>query len=69
MLNDKDLWFGASEFWDPRFFDGLMDDAALFNVALSEDDIKTLMEKGLAPELGVSRTGKLATTWAQLKHP
>jgi hypothetical protein len=39
MHNNKDLWFGASEFWDPRFFDGLMDDVALFNVALSEDDI------------------------------
>ena len=69
MQNKKDLWFGASEFWDPRFFDGLMDDVALFNVALSQDDIKTLVKKGLAAELGVSPAGKLATTWAQLKRP
>ncbi len=69
MQNEKDLWFGASEFWDPRFFDGLMDDVALFNVALSQDDIKTLVKKGLAAELGVSLAGKLATTWAQLKRP
>ena len=68
MQNKKDLWFGASEFWDPRFFDGLMDDAALFNVALSQDDIKTLVKKGLATELGVSPASKLATTWAHLKH-
>lgn len=66
--NDEPVWIGASQFWDPRFFDGLMDDGALFNVALTEDDIRSLMEKGLSAELTVSSLDKLTATWAQLKR-
>jgi hypothetical protein len=69
MTNDKDLWIGASEFWTPRFFDGVMDEAVLFNVPLSQDDIKDLMEVGLSATLAVSSAGKLAITWAQIKSP
>jgi hypothetical protein len=67
MVNDKDVWIGASEFWTPRFFDGIMDEAVLFNVALSQDDIRTLMDKGLGNILAVSPAGKLTTTWAGVK--
>lgn len=67
MVNDKDVWIGASEFWTPRFFDGIMDEAVLFNVALSLDDIRTLMDKGLGSILAVSPAGKLTATWAGVK--
>lgn len=67
MVNDKDVWIGASEFWTPRFFDGMMDEAVLFNVALSQDDIRTLMDTGLGGILAVSPAGKLTTTWAGVK--
>ena len=68
LTNDKDLWFGASEFWAPRFFDGLMDEAVLLNVALSPEEIQqSLMERGLAAALSVSPAGKATTTWAQIR--
>jgi hypothetical protein len=67
MTNDKDLWIGASEFYTPRFFNGLMDEAVLFNVALSQDDIKDLMNIGLGVVLAVSPAGRLTTTWASVK--
>ena len=53
------------------FFEGLIDDVAIFNVALTEDDIQTIMAKGLAKALGfaaVSTAGKLTTTWASIKN-
>jgi hypothetical protein len=69
LTTDNPVYIGASQFWDPRFFDGLMDDAALFNVALTQDEIKSLMENGLSATLAVSSAGKLVTTWAQMKNP
>ena len=68
LTNDEPVYIGASQFWDPRFFDGLMDDAALFNVALTQDDIEHLMTVGLSSMLAVSSEGKLIATWAQLKR-
>jgi len=49
-----------------NFFSGVLDDVALFNVPLTQDDIKFVM-KGLSPDSAVSSSGKLATTWADLK--
>lgn len=54
----------------PYTFTGLMDDAGLFNVGLTEDDIQGIMTKGLDATLGitaVSAAGKLTTTWAIVK--
>jgi hypothetical protein len=68
LENDEPVYLGASQFWDPRFFDGLMDEAALFNAALSEDDIKSLMAEGLAKKLPVSSQGRITAIWAQLKR-
>ena len=42
-------------------------EVAIFNVALSEADMKELMDKGLAGLLPVEPTGKLATTWGTIK--
>jgi hypothetical protein len=53
-------------------FGGLIDEVAIFNVALSLDDIKTLMAEGLESIglLGqaVEPAGKLAVTWGELKN-
>ena len=57
-------WGGGS------FFVGLIDEAAIFNTVLSEDDLATIVEHGLAKALGgldVEPAGKLTTTWATLK--
>ena len=52
---------------DEYHLDGMLDDVAIFNVALSEQDLRQLVEEGLADTLGVSPSGKLATTWARIK--
>lgn len=53
-----------------EYYNGLIDEFAIFNVALTEDDIKTIMDKGLARALGiaaVSPSGKLTATWGSIK--
>ena len=53
---------------DTGNFNGLIDDVALLDRALSEDEIKTIMDDGLdAGALAVSPQGKAATTWGALK--
>lgn len=50
--------------------DGLIDDVGLFNKALAENDIKSIMTEGLGRATGVaavSFAGKLATSWGKLK--
>jgi len=54
---------------DPwRWYRGLIDDVAVFNVALTEVDVKNLMKngvkRGLAP---VSPNGRLTTVWGEIK--
>jgi hypothetical protein len=51
----------------PYAVKGIMDDVGLFNVGLTADDIKTIMDKGLATFLAVSPSGKLATKWGEIK--
>ncbi len=51
-------------------FTGLIDEIAFFNVALSENDVKTIADTGLSVALGfaaVSPQAKLTTAWAKLK--
>ena len=55
---------------DEGYFKGIVDDVAMFSDALSEADLKVLMEDGVGKTLGVAPvepTGKLATTWGDLK--
>ncbi len=49
----------------PRFFVGSVDDLAIANYALTEDELAGLMTEALSVEPG----GKLATRWATLKRP
>ena len=52
----------------PYSVKGLMDDVGLFNVALSDNDILTIMTEGLEKTLAVSPAGKLTTTWASIRN-
>lgn len=69
--SDSTVTIGApnSNGWGTGF-NGLIDEVAVFNVALLEEDILTLMKKGLKKTLitAVSPSGKLATTWADIKQ-
>lgn len=49
-----------------NFFSGVLDEVALFNVALAEQQIEEVM-KGLSPTKAVSASGKLASTWGNIK--
>lgn len=57
-------WKGGAG-WD---FKGVLDEVAIFNAALTEDDLSTIMEDGLEKALAVSSAGKLTTTWGDLKQ-
>jgi len=48
-------------------FAGTFDEVVICNVALSEDDIKSLMQ-GITSMMAVSPSGKLATTWGRIKN-
>lgn len=51
-------------------FDGSMDEIAVFNVALTDDDIKAIATSGLGVSMGISpvtRSGKLTSKWAEIK--
>jgi len=50
------------------YFDGIIDDVGIFNVALTVNEINDIMSKGLAGIAAVSPSGKLTTTWAALKR-
>ena len=47
-------------------FGGIIDEIVMFNVPLSEDDIKTL-KNGIDGAFSVDTTGKITTTWGKLK--
>ena len=49
------------------FIKGTIDEVALFNVALDENTIKSIMNKGLEGALAVSPSGKLTTAWGAIK--
>ncbi len=53
---------------DPAgYFTGIIDEVAVFRVALNEDEIKKIMDKGLAAFLSVELQGKLVETWGNIK--
>ena len=52
------------------WFTGLIDEVAILDAVLGEDDLKAIMNLGLDEAISttaVSVTGKLATTWAAVK--
>ena len=51
-----------------RYTDGIIDEVAIFNVALEEEDIKFLMENGLETAAAVEPVNKLTTTWGRIKR-
>ena len=50
-----------------RPFTGLMDELNIWKRGLSEDEVKAIMDNGVADFLAVDAKGKLATQWGQIK--
>ncbi len=51
-----------------RFYNGLVDELAIFDMALNEEDINFIMSRGLQGAFSVYPAGKLATTWSGIKN-
>ena len=50
------------------YFHGIIDEVFIFDVALSVQDIETIMNKGLSTVSDVSPGDKLSTTWGTDKE-
>ena len=68
------LFIGAK--WDDPahpgdYWKGMIDELAIFNRGLTEEEIKEVMEKGLKailmPSTAVNAEDKLAVTWGEIK--
>ena len=62
--NDEVLWLGRGA---GPFLDGRMDEVRISNIARTQQEIQSLMEKGIEGVLAVSPKDKLAMTWGNLK--
>ena len=72
-FNEKDGYgTGEGVFHIGRHYDrytaGIIDDVALFNVALEEEDLKDLMDNGVETAAAVEPINKLTTTWGRIKQ-
>ncbi|RKU12216.1 hypothetical protein C6501_11285, partial [Candidatus Poribacteria bacterium] len=71
---DTNSGYGTGEgvFHIGRHFDrytaGIIDEVALFNVALDEADMQSIMDDGLMTLTAVEAAGKLTTTWGTIKQ-
>lgn len=63
----EEVYIGADPGCNNRGqWNGIMDEIAIFNVALSEDDVKSL-GNGIEGALAIDAAGKTTTTWGKLK--
>ena len=51
-----------------RYYNGVIDEFALFNRGLSQDEVKEIQESSIQEILAVEPDGKLPTTWGLLKQ-
>ena len=68
--DDGPLFIGRDTCCDGRFGNAVIDEIAIFSVALTADQIQAMMDKGLSAMLltPVEPEGKLSTTWANVKE-
>ncbi|MBM3212077.1 LamG domain-containing protein, partial [Candidatus Poribacteria bacterium] len=51
----------------PQTLDGFIDEVIFFSTVLSGDDIKSIAARGLSGATAVTNSGKLVTTWADIR--
>jgi hypothetical protein len=64
---DKPLWIGRDNCCGARYGDITVDEAMVFDVALSEADLKPLVDKGIDGITAVEMADKLTTKWVSIK--
>lgn len=67
IVSPEELYIGWEE-RNNKFFKGTIDDVAIFNVVLSDDDIASIAKSGIQGAKAVSPKGKIALTWGNVKN-
>ena len=62
--NATSVWIGKKAN-EAVFIDGVLDEIAIFNVGITEAQLKTFMEGGI--NIAVEPSGKLAASWGKIK--
>ena len=65
LPNDNPLWLGRG---GTPFLDGRLDEVRISNIARSQNEIKQLMNIGIADVLSVTPKGKITTTWGKIRN-
>jgi len=69
LQNEAGVTIGVTNINGGEPAQGIIDEVGIFNNALSEDDVKAIMQKGLEQTaLMVEPSGKLASTWGNIKR-
>jgi hypothetical protein len=66
--NDAPLLLGKAGGTGGARFKGVMDEVRLSDIARSQEEIRQLMDKGLALTLAVKAEGKSNALWGELKY-
>jgi hypothetical protein len=65
-VTDNPVWIGNDGY--QQHFNGIIDEVAVLNIALTVDEIEDVMTKGLAAVLAVDPVAKLTNTWGSIKE-
>jgi hypothetical protein len=65
-VTDNPVWIGNDGY--QQHFNGIIDEVAILNIALTVDEIEEVMTKGLAAVLAIDPMGKLTNTWGSIKE-
>ena len=63
----KPLWIGRDNCCGARYGNITVDEAMVFDTALSEDDLKPIFKDGIDVAMSVDSIEKLAATWGNVK--
>ncbi|HIE27724.1 TPA: DUF1573 domain-containing protein [Candidatus Poribacteria bacterium] len=63
ITSKEPLMIGSELIWKTAIYHGLLDEVAIFNVALAENDIPTVMNNSVEGFMTVQPVGKLPSTW------
>ena len=68
ITSKEPLTLGSELIWESAVYHGLLDEVAIFNVALSENNIQTIMDNSVEGFMAVQPAGKLSSTWGTIKR-
>ena len=67
--SDENFRIGAAVFGENRRYRGILDEAFIFERALSQEEVQRIMNDGFKEARHVDAKGKAATVWGRIKSP